>query len=83
MPTSVAPLYHWYEGLSPPFEGVAVNDTLVPAQTGLASGAMVTLTGKGDSTVIVISSEDGVSNTRQDETLEVISTFILSPSVGV
>jgi hypothetical protein len=28
--------FHWYEGVSPPFVGVAVNVTGVAAQTGLA-----------------------------------------------
>jgi hypothetical protein len=32
VPTGVAPIYHWYEGVVPPFVGVAVNVTLSPAQ---------------------------------------------------
>ena len=45
---------HWYEGVSPPFTGVAVYVMLVPAQTvpeGLA--AMLTLTGRFGFTVNV------------------------------
>ena len=32
MPTGVAPIYHWYEGVVPPLFGVAVKVTLSPAQ---------------------------------------------------
>lgn len=31
LPTFVAPFFHWYEGLAPPFTGVAVKVTGVPA----------------------------------------------------
>lgn len=37
----------------PPFVGVAVNITLLPAQTGFEDAAMVMLTGKLGLTVIV------------------------------
>jgi hypothetical protein len=32
VPTVVAPIYHWYEGVVPPLIGVAVNVTLSPVQ---------------------------------------------------
>jgi len=41
---------HWYEGLLPPFTGVAVKVTLLPAQTGLAEAEMLTETGRYGST---------------------------------
>jgi hypothetical protein len=37
----------------PPFTGVAVKVTLVPAQTGLAEAPIVTLTGRFGFTVMV------------------------------
>ena len=46
--------FHWYEGAAPPFVGVAVNVTDVPAQTGFAEGETETLTGRIGFTVIVI-----------------------------
>ncbi len=43
---TLAPLsFHWYDGLAPPFVGVAVNVTDVPEQIGLADAAIDTLTG--------------------------------------
>ena len=45
--------FHWYAGDVPPFVGVAVKVTDVPAQTGLADAAMVTLTGSSGFTVMV------------------------------
>ena len=41
----------------PPFVGVAVNVTEVPAQTGLAETAIETLTGSNGFTVMVIGLE--------------------------
>ena len=46
--------FHWYAGVVPPFVGVAVNVTLVPAQTGLALAPMDTLTGNIGFTVIAM-----------------------------
>ena len=45
--------FHWYAGVDPPFVGVAVKVTEVPAQTGLAEAAIDTLTGSSGFTVIV------------------------------
>jgi hypothetical protein len=45
--------FHWYEGVDPPFVGVAVNVTGVAAQTGLAEAKIETLTGKLALTVMV------------------------------
>ena len=45
--------FHWYCGELPPLTGVAVKVTWVPAQTGLAEGAIVTLTGSWGFTVMV------------------------------
>jgi len=44
---------HWKEGVSPPFVGVAVKVTAVPAQTVVASAVIETLTGKLALTVMV------------------------------
>jgi hypothetical protein len=44
---------HWYAGVVPPFTGVAVNVTLLPAHMVVADAAMLTLTGKFGLTVIV------------------------------
>ena len=38
--------FHWYEGVAPPFVGVAVKVTVVPEQTGFAEGAIAMLTGR-------------------------------------
>ncbi len=45
--------FHWYDGEDPPFVGVAVNVTDVPAHTGLAEAAIDILTGESAVTVIV------------------------------
>jgi hypothetical protein len=37
---------HWKEGLLPPFNGVAVNVTMLPVQDGFEDAAMLTLTGR-------------------------------------
>jgi hypothetical protein len=46
--------FHWYDGVVPPFVGVAVNVTAVPEQTLLIEAEMVTLTANGVTTVIWI-----------------------------
>jgi len=53
VPALVPLTFHWYDGVVPPLAGVAVNVTDVPAQTGFAPAAMVTLTGRLEFTVIV------------------------------
>ena len=45
--------FHWYAGDAPPFVGVAVKVTEVPAQTGLAEAAIDMLTGSSGFTVMV------------------------------
>jgi hypothetical protein len=55
VPTAVAPIYHWYEGVVPPLVGVAVNVTLVLAQIGEGTSAFIeTLTDEMLFTVIVM-----------------------------
>ena len=49
----IPPFFHWYNGNVPPFEGVAVNVTEVPAQTGFAEAVIETLTGNNGFTVTV------------------------------
>ena len=54
-PPMLPPLtFHWYAGEAPPFTGVAVKVTLVPAQTGLALAPIDTLTGNIGFTVIAM-----------------------------
>ena len=76
-------MYHWYAGAVPPLTGVAVNVTLVPAQTGLAPAAMVTLAVKIGSTTIVTAFDVAGDPVRQGEALEVITTVITSPLIGI
>ena len=45
--------FHWYAGIVPPFVGVAVKVTEVPAQTGFAEAATETLIGSNGFTVMV------------------------------
>jgi hypothetical protein len=55
VPTFAPLTFHWYDGVAPPFTGVAVKVTEVPAQTGSAGeAAIVTLTGTVGVTNIVI-----------------------------
>ena len=51
---TVVPLtFHWYAGDDPPFVGMEVKVTEVPAQTGFAEGAIETLTASSGLTVKV------------------------------
>jgi hypothetical protein len=43
---------HWNEGVIPPFTGIAVKSTEVPAQTGFAAATIETLTGMTGCTVM-------------------------------
>jgi hypothetical protein len=55
VPTGVEPIYHWYDGVVPPFVGVAVKVTLVPAQIGEGTSSVIeTLTEEMLFTVMVI-----------------------------
>ena len=76
-------MYHWYAGAVPPLTGVAVYVTLVPAQTGLALAAMVTLAVKMGLTIIVTAFEVAGDPVRQGAALEVITTVITSPLTGI
>jgi len=53
VPTSIPFFFHWYEGVVPPFVGVAVNVTEVPEQIVVALAAIETLAGKLGLTVTV------------------------------
>ena len=55
VPTSVPFNFHWYAGVVPPFVGVAVKVTLVPAQIVLALAAILTVGVTFGVTVIVTS----------------------------
>ena len=80
-PTAVAPLYHWYVGVTPPLVGVAVNVTVAPVHIGLTSGIIVTLTGSIGLTVIVTAFEvAGLPLVHVS--FEVRITVIISPLVG-
>jgi hypothetical protein len=46
--------FHWYDGVVPPFIGVAVKVTDDPGQKGLDDAAMVTPAGRFELTIIVI-----------------------------
>jgi hypothetical protein len=57
VPTFVPFTFHWYEGAVPPFVGVAVNVTDVPAQIVVEPAAIETLAGKFELTVTVTAFE--------------------------
>ena len=46
LPALVPLTFHWYEGVVPPFVGVAVMVTDVPEQTGFAEGEIARFTGR-------------------------------------
>jgi hypothetical protein len=54
VPTFAPFNFHWNEGVAPPFAGVAVNVTLVPAQIVVALAAILTEGATFEVTVIVI-----------------------------
>jgi hypothetical protein len=66
----------------PPFTGVAVKVTDVPAQTGLADGATVTLAGRIGFTVIVTAGDVAGLPLTQAR-FEVITTVTRSPVNGI
>lgn len=53
VPTLLPFNFHWNVGLLPPFAGIAVKITLLPAQTGFEDAAMLRLTGRLGITVII------------------------------
>jgi hypothetical protein len=70
-------LYHWYEGVLPPFVGVAVNVTEVPAHTGFALAAIDTLAGSElFTTILMMLLVAGLPVTHV--ALDVITTFTAS-----
>jgi hypothetical protein len=73
---------HWYDGVVPSLVGVAVKVTDVPAQTGFAEGAILTLTRRIGFTVIATVLEvAGLPDVQVS--LEVRTTVTLSPLAGV
>ena len=66
----------------PPLTGVAVNVTLVPAQTGLADAVMETLTGNKGFTVMVIVFEVAGFPVAQIS-FDVIMQETMSPFTGM
>ena len=62
--------------------GVAVNVTLVPAQTGLALAAIVTLAGKSGFTIMFKALDVAGEPVRQGVAFEVMTTLITSPLTG-
>ena len=83
VPTGTAPLYHWYAGVVPPLTGVAVKVTEVPAHTGFADAAIVTLTASNGLTVIVITLDVAGFPVGHGVIFDVRTTEICSPFSGV
>ena len=81
VPTLFPLTFHWYAGVVPPFSGVAVKVTDVPAHTGLALAVISTLTGNNGSTTIV-SSLDVAGLPVAQVALEVITQVIASLFTG-
>ena len=52
VPAFVLFTFHWYDGVVPPFVGVAVKVTDEPGQKGLDAAAIVTLAAKPEMAVI-------------------------------
>ena len=78
----IPPFFHWYNGDVPPFEGVAVNVTEVPAQTGFAEAAIETLTCSIGFTVMV-TVFDVAGFPEEHVALEVSWHVIASPAKGI
>ena len=80
--TLLALTFHWYDGVLPPFPGVAVKVTGIPAQTGFKEGDTETLTGNNGSTVMQIAL-DMAGFPAGHGTLETNSQVMQSPFPGV
>jgi hypothetical protein len=78
LPTGLPFRNHWYVGELPPFVGVAVKVTDVPAQKGLADGEIDTPTGSPDDTDIVMVLEVAGLPEAQEE-FEVSTAYTWSP----
>ena len=74
--------FHWYTGEVPPFTSVAINVTVVPAQTGFWDAVTETLTGNIGFTVIV-TGVDVAGLPVGQVTFEVITQVITSLLTGV
>ena len=64
----------------PPFKAVAENVTVVPAQTGLAEGEIVTLTGRFGFTLIVTDPDKAglpVAQVALDVSIQVIASLFV------
>ena len=79
-PVIFVPLFfHWYVGAIPPFVGLAVNVTLVPAHIApVGTAAMLTLAGKFVLTVIIIALDVAGEPVTQ-VAFDVITQVIISP----
>jgi hypothetical protein len=77
-PTLVPFNFHWYAGVVPPFVGVAVKVTEVPAQIVFTDSKMLMLAGKIGFTVIVTSLDKAGLPVTQ-VALDVNSQEIISP----
>ena len=69
--------FHWYEGVTPPFTGVAVKVTLVPEQTVVAVATIVTTGAAFALTVMVIALDVAVACVTQVK-VDVITTVTTS-----
>ena len=74
---------HWYVGVAPPFKVVAVKVTLVPAQTGLADGAIVMATGNSGFAPVMVMELDVAGVPMAQEVLDVRTLVITSFTAGV
>ncbi len=72
---------HWYEGVVPPFDGIAVYVTEVLAHTVSLVAVIATITGRIGLTVSVISFESEVLPVVQFS-LEVSVKVTISPLLG-
>ena len=79
MPTLFPFNFHWYDGLAPPFVGVAVNVTLVPLQIVVPGLAAILTDGVTIAfTVIVIAFDVAVAGDTQ-VAVEFITQVTTSP----
>jgi hypothetical protein len=53
VPAFVPFTFHWYDGTVPPLTGVAVKETVDPAQKGLEDATMASPAGRFGSTVMI------------------------------
>ena len=82
VPALIPFFFHWNVGEIPPLTGMAVNVTVVPAQTGFAEATIETLTGNPEFTIIV-TGFDTAGFSEVHAALEVILHVITSPFTGI